>query len=194
MTTAGEHRQADRGRGAQPPARSPTSCSSGTSGDIEGIVAFYDEEIVWRNNGLDEIYEGKQGVREFLTRLYTAIPDLQFTVDFKIARGDNVSEQWTVRGTHLGPFLGIPATGRQVEIRALSMVTMREGKFLRDEFYWDTGAVMRQMGLMPSLAATQGTLGRGFFWVAVKSLNVITAGGRAGREGRARPRGKANRT
>ena len=154
------------------------------AGDIEGIVAFYDDEITWKNVGLEETYLGKQGVREFLTRLFTAIPDLEFTVDFKIARGDNVSEQWTVRGTHLGTFMGIPATGRPVAIRALSMVTMREGKFLRDEFYWDTGAVMRQMGLMPSLAASQGALARGFLWLAVKSLNVVTAGGRAGRKAR----------
>jgi len=154
------------------------------SGDIEGIVAFYDDEIVWKNMALEESYEGKAEVRGFLTRLFTAIPDLMFTVDFKIARGDNVSEQWSVRGTHLGTFMGIPATGRPVEIRALSMVTLREGKFLRDEFYWDTGAVMRQMGLMPSLAMSQGGLARGFLWLAVKSLNVITAGGRAGRAAR----------
>jgi steroid delta-isomerase-like uncharacterized protein len=154
------------------------------SGDIEGIVAFYDDEIVWTNVALEETYRGKAEVRQFLTRLFTAIPDLVFTVDFKIARGDNVSEQWTVKGTHLGTFMGIPATGRPVEIRALSMVTLREGKFLSDEFYWDTGAVMRQMGLMPSLAMSQGALARGFLWGAVKSLNVITAGGRAGRAAR----------
>ena len=152
--------------------------------DIEGIVAFYDEEIVWTNIGLEEIYRGKAEVHEFLTRLYTAIPDLQFTVDYKIARGDNVAEQWTVPGTHLGTFMGIPATGRHVEINALSMVTMRNGRFLRDEFYWDTGAVMRQMGLMPSLAISQGTLGRGFLWVAVKSMNVLSKAGRAGRSRR----------
>ncbi len=154
------------------------------SGDIEGIVGFYDDEIVWKNVALEETYEGKDGVREFLTRLFTAIPDLEFTVQYKIASGDNVSEQWTVAGTHLGTFTGIPATGRRVEIRAISMVTMRDGKFLRDEFYWDTGAVMRQMGLMPSLAVTQGAVGRGFLWVAVKSLNVLTAGGRRVRKAR----------
>jgi hypothetical protein len=46
---------------------------------------------------------------------------------------------------------------------------------------------MRQMGLMPSLAFTQGALARGFLWVAVKSLNVVTvatAGGRAARNAR----------
>jgi steroid delta-isomerase-like uncharacterized protein len=154
------------------------------SGDIEGIVGFYDDEIVWTNVALEEVYRGKDEVRAFLTRLFTAIPDLRFTVHHKIARGDNVAEQWTVEGTHLGSFMGIPATGRPVEIRALSMVTMRGGKFLRDEFYWDTGAIMRQMGLMPSLATTQGAVGRGFLWVSVKSLNVLTPGGRAARRQR----------
>lgn len=154
------------------------------SGDIEGIVSFYDDEIVWTNVALDEVYRGKQEVREFLTRLLTAIPDLVFTVDFKIARGDNISEQWTVKGTHLGPFMGIPPTGRPVEIRALSMVTMREGKFLRDQFYWDSSAVMRQMGLLPSLAASQTVPARGVLWIAVKSLNTLTAGGRAARNAR----------
>jgi steroid delta-isomerase-like uncharacterized protein len=154
------------------------------TGDIDGIVAFYDDEIVWTNVGLEEVYRGKGEVRGFLTRLFTAIPDLEFSVHKKIASGDNISEQWTVQGTHLGTFMGIPATGRRLEIRALSMVTMRDGKFLRDEFYWDTGAVMRQMGLMPSLALSQGALARGFLWATVKSLNVISAGGRAARNAR----------
>jgi len=152
--------------------------------DIEGILQFYDDEIVWRNVGLEETYEGKQAVREFLGRLMTALPDLVFTVDHKIARGDNVAEQWTIRGTHLGTFLGIPPTGRQIEIQALSMVVLRDGKFLRDEFYWDTRRVMNQMGLMPSLAATQSTVGRGFLWTAVKAGNVLTPRGRRARSAR----------
>jgi steroid delta-isomerase-like uncharacterized protein len=151
---------------------------------IDGILDFYDDEIIWKNIGLEETYDGKPAVREFLTRLMTALPDLEFIVNHKIARGDNVAEQWTVRGTHLGPFMGIPPTGRWIEIHALSMVTLREGKFLRDEFYWDTRSVMNQMGLMPSLAATTGTLGRGFLWVAVKTMNAVTPSGRRARAAR----------
>ena len=152
--------------------------------DVEGILEFYDDEIVWQNIGLEETYDGKQAVREFLTRLMTALPDLVFTVEHKIARGDNVAEKWTVKGTHLGPFLGIPPTGRPIEIRALSMVTLREGKFLRDEFYWDTRNVMHQMGLMPSMAATQSAVSRGFLWAAVKTMNVATRSGRRARSAR----------
>ena len=152
--------------------------------DVEGILNFYDDEIVWVNMGLEESYEGKQAVREFLNRLMTALPDLVFTVTHKIARGDNVSEQWNIKGTHLGTFMGIPPTGRPIVIEALSMVRLRDGKFLRDEFYWDTRKVMNQMGLMPSLAATQSAVGRGFLWAAVKTGNVLTRNGRRARSAR----------
>jgi steroid delta-isomerase-like uncharacterized protein len=152
--------------------------------DIEGILNFYNDEIVWKNVGLEESYEGKEAVREFLGRLMSALPDLVFTVHHKIARGDNVSEQWSIKGTHLGTFLGVPPTGRPILIEALSMVTMRDGKFSRDEFYWDTRNVMNQMGLMPSLAATQSTVGRGVLWVTVKTSNVLTPSGRRARGAR----------
>ena len=154
------------------------------SGDIEGLLEYYDDEIIWTNVGLEEVYDGKPAVRAFLTQLFTAIPDLEFSVQYKIARGDNVSEQWTIHGTHLKTFMGVPPTGRRIEIRAMSMVTLRDGKFLRDEFYWDTRAVMHQMGLLPSLAATQSPVGRGFVWLATKSLNVLSTGGRRARRAR----------
>ena len=153
-------------------------------GDVEGVLAYYDDDITWKNVALEEVYEGKAAVREFITRLLTALPDLTFTGRYKIARGDNVSEQWTIRGTHLGTFMGIPATGRAIEIFGMSMLTLRDGKFLRDEFYFDTGAVMRQMGLMPPLAATQGRAGRTFLWLAVTALNALTRGGRRARAAR----------
>jgi steroid delta-isomerase-like uncharacterized protein len=102
-------------------------------GDIEGVLAHYDE-IIWTNVALEEVYQGKAAVREFMTRLMTALPDLTFTSRYKIARGDNVAEQWTIRGTHLGTFMGIPPTGRTIEIFGTSMLTLRDGKFLRDEF------------------------------------------------------------
>jgi len=64
------------------------------------------------------------------------------------------------------------------------MVTLRDGKFLRDEFYWDTRRVMHQMGLMPSIEATQTAPARGFLWVAVKAGNVLTKSGRRARGAR----------
>lgn len=60
--------------------------------DIPGVLAFYDDEIVWRNVALEEVYRGKAEVGAFLEKLMTAFPDLTFEVTHKIARGDHVAE------------------------------------------------------------------------------------------------------
>jgi steroid delta-isomerase-like uncharacterized protein len=136
--------------------------------NIPGILTFYDEGITWRNVALEETYQGKEQVEEFLERLYTAFPDLSFTVSHKIARGNNVAEQWLLKGTHKGPFLGVPATNRPVEIPGMSMIEMREGRFLRDTFYFDAGIVMRQMRLLPPLSIAETKPGKVGLWVIVK--------------------------
>jgi steroid delta-isomerase-like uncharacterized protein len=143
------------------------------AGDLDGVLAFYDDDIVWTNVALDEVYEGKAAVRAYLQELFAAIPDLTFRAPTAIARGDTVAEKWVVRGTHLGTWMGVPATGRPIEILGMSMITLRDGKFLRDDFYFDTGSVMRQLGLMPSLAITKRSAVRVFLWLAVKSLGLV---------------------
>jgi steroid delta-isomerase-like uncharacterized protein len=152
--------------------------------DVEGVVAYYDDEIVWNNVALEEVYWGKAAVAEFLTGLFRALPDLEFSVQETIVRGGHVAEQWTIRGTHLGTFMGIPPTGRQVEVHGVSLLVVRDGKFLRDDFYFDSAGMLRQAGLLPPLAAAQGRLGRAVLGLLVHALNVLTPGGRAARSAR----------
>ena len=143
------------------------------AGDVDGVLAFYDDEIRWSNVALEEVYEGKAAVGEFLTKLFRAMPDLVFTADEEIVRGDSAAEKWTIRGTHRGALFGLPATGRPIEINGVSFLQMRDGKFVRDDFYFDTGSVLRQVGLMPSLAKTESRVGRAVLWVAVRSANLF---------------------
>ncbi|MCI0437641.1 MAG: ester cyclase [Chloroflexi bacterium] len=137
--------------------------------NVPGILTFYNEDIVWDNVAMEETYRGKAEVGRFLDSLMHAFPDLNFDVTHKIASDNQVSEQWHIRGTHLGAFMGIPPTGKRVDIPGISMVEMRDGKFLRDQFYFDSGIVLRQMGIMPSLKASQSPPGRAALWLLVKA-------------------------
>jgi steroid delta-isomerase-like uncharacterized protein len=145
--------------------------------DVNGVLDFYDDGIVWTNIALEEKYSGKAEVGVFIEKLITAFPDLHFTVSERIAHENNVAEKWEIRGTHLGPFLNIPATGRPIVIPGMSMVEMRNGKFYRDSFYFDSTGVLRQMGLMPSIQATQTLPGRALLWAAVNRAPVAAMAG-----------------
>lgn len=145
--------------------------------DVEGVLAFYDPEITWHNIAMEETYCGKSAVGAFLTELFTAFPDLTFEVGERIARGDRVAEKWTMRGTHSAEYIGVPATGSPVQIDGMSMVRMRDGRFLADDFYFDASGVMRQLGLLPSLAATKSPTGRAVLKVAVAGRKAATRAG-----------------
>jgi predicted ester cyclase len=60
------------------------------------------------------------------TRL--AFPDLQMTIEQQIAEGPWVATRVTYRGTHMGEFAGIPATGRRIEYSGTAMDRLENGK------------------------------------------------------------------
>jgi steroid delta-isomerase-like uncharacterized protein len=140
--------------------------------DLEGVLAYYDESITWLNIAMEETYRGKSEVRVFLRKLFAAFPDLNFEVTYKIARGDNVAEQWVIRGTHRGTFMGIPPTGKPVEIPGMSMAELREGRFVCDHFYFDALGVLRDMALMPPLRVSETLVGRGALGLAVAGTGL----------------------
>ena len=140
--------------------------------DIEGVLAYYDESITWLNIAMEETYHGKSEVRVFLGKLMAAFPDLNFEVTYKIARGDNVAEQWFIRGTHLGTFMGIPPTGRHVEIPGMSMAELRDARFVSDHFYFDALGVLRDMALMPPLSVSETLVGRGALSLGVAATRL----------------------
>jgi steroid delta-isomerase-like uncharacterized protein len=141
--------------------------------DLEGVLTYYDDSITWLNIAMKETYRGKAEVRVFLRKLFAAFPDLNFEVTYKIARGDNVAEQWFIRGTHRGTFMGIPPTGRRVEIPGMSMAELREGKFVSDHFYFDALGVLRDMALMPPLSVSETLVGRGFLGLGVAVTRLV---------------------
>jgi predicted ester cyclase len=63
---------------------------------------------------------GRAGFEEFVQMWRTAVPDLTYTVthltpDFLIGEGELVVLRIEGRGTHRGPLLGVPATGRPMD-------------------------------------------------------------------------------
>lgn len=118
-------------------------------GDIPGVLSYYDDRILWTNVAMEEAYAGKGEVGAYLQRMLTAFPGLRFEVTHKIPSGQRVAERWIIHGTHDGPYLGIPPTGKQVAIHGMSIVHLPDGKFVSDRFYFDTSSVLRDMGLFP---------------------------------------------
>ncbi len=71
---------------------------------------------------------GVEGFKERLTRLRNSFPDLSFTIETMIAEGDMVAERAMLRGTHLGKFMGVAATGKKVTGNMMAFSKFSDGK------------------------------------------------------------------
>jgi len=67
---------------------------------------------------------GVPGLRQLLSTLRTAFPDLKFTLQSEIGQGRTHVYRWAARGRHLGPFIRVRATGRSVAFPGIFMVRL----------------------------------------------------------------------
>jgi predicted ester cyclase len=78
-----------------------------------------------------------------------AYSDLQVTIDDLIAEGDNVAARVTFTGTHSGPLLGYPATGKQAVLTALYLFKFADGRIRTMMFEANFYGLMINLGLIP---------------------------------------------
>lgn len=71
--------------------------------------------------------------------MHTAHPDLRFTIDDLVAEADRVVIRWTLHGTNTGPMLGQPPTGQAVELAAIVIFRIADGKIAERWAGWKPG-------------------------------------------------------
>jgi len=79
--------------------------------------------------------------------LCKAFPDLRYTFEELVAKGDKLTTRFSFTGTHMGEYMGIPATGNKIEVTGLSISLIKDGKFVEDREQTDTLGMMTQLGM-----------------------------------------------
>jgi steroid delta-isomerase-like uncharacterized protein len=124
--------------------------------DPDGIVATGAPGYVDDFVAIGEI-RGHDAVRAFFRELFAAFPDFTMTVDRIVADDTTAVVQWHAAGRFTGgPFQGITATGRQVEIRGVDVMEIADGLVQHNTIYYDGATFARQIGLLPGLGSRAG--------------------------------------
>ena len=78
----------------------------------------------------------------------TAMPDLEIEVQRQHVTDDAILAEVVIRGTHLGGWRGLPATGRRVEFPLCGVYTFdAHDRLAGEKIYYDRGTVLRQLGV-----------------------------------------------
>jgi steroid delta-isomerase-like uncharacterized protein len=90
---------------------------------------------------------GPVAYRKQVERFLVGLPDLKFNVDDTISEGDKLVVYWTITGTHMGEFMGVPPTGKLVAFSGITINQIADGKILESTVIWDGIGLMKQFGI-----------------------------------------------
>jgi steroid delta-isomerase-like uncharacterized protein len=120
------------------------------AGDIDGFGEFLAEDFV-EHEQAPGLAPTKAGVLEFFRMYRSAFPDLRFEPQDYIANEDKVVVRVRATGTNTGgDFLGMPATGKSIEIQLIDIVRFGDDGLGRE--HWgvaDVMTMMQQLGAVP---------------------------------------------
>ena len=119
-------------------------------GNLDLADELYAPDYVLHDPSLPEALHGPEGIKQYAAMSLGAFPDAHVTVEDQIAEGDKVVSRWTATGTHTGDFMGIPPTGRSIEISGITINRFSGGKIAEDWYQSDDLGMMQQLGVIPS--------------------------------------------
>ncbi len=99
--------------------------------DPDAVDGFVAEGYVNHNPFVDD---GREANRAFWAVWFAAFPDTVVTLEDVVVDGDRVAARFTYRATFTGPFLGLPPTGRAVEMRSIDIWRVEDGWAVE---HWD---------------------------------------------------------
>jgi steroid delta-isomerase-like uncharacterized protein len=122
-------------------------------GNVDVADELYSLDYVTHSLGTD-FPPTLDGLKMFTRSFREGFPDLSCEVEEVVAEGDRVAGRLSLRGTHGGTLLGIPATGKQVVVGAMVIARFDEaGKWAEDWASWDQVGMLQQLGVIPAPAA-----------------------------------------
>ena len=109
------------------------------------------------DTGLVPMPFGPEEMKGTVRMVTAAFPDNRHEVEEVIAEGDTVVLRCTLTGTHEGPFMGIPPTGRRIEITEIHIYRLRDGKAVEHRVGRDDLGAMRQLGVIADAIPEPGS-------------------------------------
>jgi steroid delta-isomerase-like uncharacterized protein len=120
------------------------------AGDISGFGDLVADDFV-EHEELPGLASTKDGMLEYFRFLLSAFPDMRMDVEDLVADGDKTVARVRVTAKHDGEFLGVPPTGKPVEIQLIDIMRFDDDGLVCE--HWgvaDMFSLMQQLGAVPA--------------------------------------------
>jgi len=103
---------------------------------------------------------GSEGLKQFISQLHRAFPDLKYKVEGLSAEEDTVTCRWSVSGTHRGEMFNQPASGKRINITGTDVLRFSNGKVVEVWACWDALGFYQQIGAIPEMESADSPYNR----------------------------------
>jgi steroid delta-isomerase-like uncharacterized protein len=100
----------------------------------------------------DPVPRGPETIKKHVAGWIASFPDLCFSIEQMLSEGDRVVTHLLMEGTHQGMWLGIPASGKKMQIRMFTVHRVLQGKIVEDWVLVESLGVFQQLGVVPDTA------------------------------------------
>ena len=91
---------------------------------------------------------GLEGVKQLAQEVRIGFPDYRERIDELFDAGENIIVRLTIQGTHTGPLGAVPATGKTVEFKDVTICRVVNGKITEQRGLSDLLTLYQQLGLV----------------------------------------------
>jgi steroid delta-isomerase-like uncharacterized protein len=88
---------------------------------------------------------GREPLKQVLPRMAQGLKDPVFEIEDVIAEGDRVAVRLTTSATHVGDFMGMPASGNRYTIPEIHIFRIRDGQVSEHWHAFDRAALLEQL-------------------------------------------------
>ncbi len=121
------------------------------AGDIDGFGELAADGFV-EHEELPGLEPTREGVISLFKGYRAAFPDLHMAVEDVIAEGDRAVARVTTTGTQTGDWMGMPASGRRVEVKLIDIMRFDDsGKISEHWGVMDMLSMLQQLGVVPEM-------------------------------------------
>ena len=112
------------------------------------------EDFVYIDSTIGTV-KGRDSLKDLFSGLFSAFPDLVWTVEQEISEGDTVASRYAWTATQDGAYRSIPATHKKVTVQGVSFNKITDGKLVETRMVRDDLGLMRQLGVIPEAPDAQ---------------------------------------
>jgi steroid delta-isomerase-like uncharacterized protein len=123
------------------------------AGNIDGFGDLVADGFV-EHEELPGLEPSKDGVLDLFRGYLAAFPDLHMSVQEIIANGDRAVARVTTTGTQTGDWMGLPASGKRVEVQLIDIMGFDAGGRICEHWgVMDMLSMLQQLGVVPEMAS-----------------------------------------